>query len=82
VILVLALFFILFSYIHPVMGFFGAWSDRRTAAVELGQLKTEHSSLEAKAGSLDGRDAAERAARRLGMVRAGERPYVIKGLGN
>jgi cell division protein FtsB len=80
VILVLALFFILVSYIHPLLGFFGAWNDKRAAATELDQLKTEHASLEQKAGSLNGRDAAERAARHLGMVQAGERAYVIKGL--
>jgi cell division protein FtsB len=78
VILVLALFFILISYVHPVLGFFGAWNDRRAAASELTQLKQEHTALESKAGSLDSRDAAERAARRLGMVGAGERAYVIK----
>jgi hypothetical protein len=33
-----------------------------------------------KASTLDSRDAAEQAARRLGMVRNGERAYVIKGL--
>ena len=82
VILVLALFFVLVSYVHPLLGFFGAWNDRRAAASDLTQLKAEHASLQAKAGSLNSRDAAERAARRLGMVGAGERSYVIKGLGH
>jgi hypothetical protein len=81
VILVLALFLVLASYIHPLLGFVGAWNDRRTAATELSQLKDEHASLQSKAGSLDSRDAAERAARRLGMVGTSERAYVIKGLG-
>lgn len=82
VILVLALFGVLISYIHPLLGFVGAWQDKRTAATELSALRAEHAQLVRKAGLLDGRDAAERAARRLGMVSQGERAYVIKGLGN
>jgi cell division protein FtsB len=80
VILVLALFGVLVSYIHPLLGFVGAWQDKRTAATELSALRAEHAQLVKKAGSLDGRDAAEKAARRLGMVSEGERAYVIKGL--
>jgi cell division protein FtsB len=79
VILVLALFAVLASYIHPLLGFVGAWEDKRAAATELSALRAEHAQLVRKAGSLDGRDAAERAARRLGMVAEGERAYVIKG---
>ncbi len=81
VILVLALFFVLISYIHPALGFWGAWNDKRSAAAELGQLRSEHAALKAKASSLDSRTEAERAARRLGMVADGERAYVIQGLG-
>jgi cell division protein FtsB len=81
VILVLALFGVLVSYIHPALGFVSAWNDKRTAATELSQLRAEHASLQAKATSLDGRNAAEQAARRLGMVANGERAYVIQGLG-
>ena len=81
-ILVLALFFVLISYIHPALGFWSAWNDKRSAATELSQLRAEHDQLKAKASSLDNRNEAERAARRLGMVAEGERAYVIKGLGH
>lgn len=80
VILVLALFGVLISYVHPLLGFVGAWNEKRSAATELSALKAEHTSLVAKTSSLDSRDAAERAARKLGMVDTGERAYVIKGL--
>ena len=82
VILVLALFGVLISYIHPLLGFVGAWQDKRTAATELSALKAEHAQLVNKSRSLDGRDTAEKAARRLGMVARGERAYVIKNLGH
>jgi cell division protein FtsB len=78
VILVLALFGVLVSYIHPALGFFSAWNDKRSAAAELSSLRSEHAALKAKASSLDSRDEAERAARKLGMVADGERAYVIQ----
>ena len=81
VILVLALFGVLISYIHPALGFVSAWNDKRSAAAELSQLRSEHDTLKARASSLDGHAAAEHAARKLGMVAEGERAYVIKGLG-
>ncbi len=80
VILVLALFGVLVSYVHPALGFVSAWNDKRTAAAELSQLRDEHAVLKAKASSLDSRNEAERAARKLGMVADGERAYVIQGL--
>ena len=82
VILVLALFAVLASYIHPALGFVSAWNDKRSAAAELSELRREHDSLKAKTTSLDSHAAAERAARRLGMVADGERAYVIQGLGS
>jgi cell division protein FtsB len=80
VVLVIALFAILASYFHPLLGFFGAYQDKKAAATELTELRREHSQLVNKASTLHSRDAAELAARRLGMVRNGERAYVIKGL--
>ncbi len=77
-ILVLALFGVLVSYIHPTLGFVSAWNDRRSAAGELSQLRSEHDALKAKASTLDSSAAAEHAARRLGMVAEGEHAYVIK----
>jgi cell division protein FtsB len=81
VLLVLALFAVFLSYIHPALGFFTAWNDKRTAAAELSQLRSEHDALKAKTSTLGSRAAAEHAARRLGMVSEGERAYVIQGLG-
>src|SRR3954451_21217099 len=80
VIRLLPLLGVLFSYIRPLLGFVGAWQDKRPAATELSALRAEHAQLVKKAGSLDGRDAAQKAPRRLGMVSEGERAYVIKGL--
>ena len=78
VILVLALFGVLVSYVHPALGVWSAWNDKRSASAELSQLRDEHAALKAKASSLDSDAEAERAARKLGMVADGERAYVIQ----
>lgn len=78
VILVLVLFAVLISYVSPVLNFVDAWRDSGAERTQLQDLQRENAKLRARAGSLDGPDAAERAARRLGMVASGERSYVIK----
>jgi cell division protein FtsB len=78
VILVLVLFAVLASYVSPVLNFVDAWRDSGTERTQLQELQRENAALRSRAGSLDGPDAAERAARRLGMVATGERSYVIK----
>ena len=47
---------------------------------ELHSLAEENHALEKRVRALRDPGALEREARRLGMVRAGERPYVIEGL--
>ena len=41
---------------------------------------TENAALRQRIANLDGPDAAERAARKLGMVTPGEGSYVLHGL--
>jgi cell division protein FtsB len=57
--------------------------QRRTAAehaAELRRLEAEHERLTRRAQELTRADAIEREARRLGMVKRGERAYVVEGL--
>jgi len=78
--LLLVLGVIVLLYVPPAMRWF---EQRQTAArqsAELEELRREHEELEARLESLRGPDAVEREARRLGMVRLGERPVVIEGL--
>jgi cell division protein FtsB len=81
VVLVLVIFAILVSYINPVVNFVDAWSDSRTERSSLAEVRGENAKLRQRLESLDAPDAAERSARRLGMVAEGEQPYVIRGLG-
>jgi len=78
VVLVLALFAVLASYVGPALNFFDAWQDSRSERTQLQELQRQNAELRSRAGALEGPDAAERAARRLGMVASGERSYVIK----
>jgi hypothetical protein len=81
VVLVLVIFAILVSYINPVVNFVDAWSDSRSERSSLVEVRTENAKLRQRLEALDAPDAAERSARRTGMVLEGERPYVIRGLG-
>jgi len=80
VVLVIVIFAILVSYINPVVNFVGAWTESRSERASLAELKTENERLRRQVESLQGPEAAERSARRIGMVAEGELPYVVRGL--
>jgi cell division protein FtsB len=80
VVLVLVLFAVLVSYINPAVNFIDAWRDSRAEYSQLRDLREENAKLRERVTALDGPGAAERAARRLGMVEPGEGSYVIRGL--
>jgi cell division protein FtsB len=71
---------ILLSYVSPLMH----WVEQsRTAADqrdELRALRAENRHLKRRARQLRDPRALEREARRLGMVRQGERAFVVKNL--
>jgi len=67
-------------YVHPLLS---VWSTRGEAArrrADVVELQREHLRLERRLKALQSPFALEREARRLGMVRAGERAYVVSGL--
>ena len=75
--LVLVLFAILVLYVNPVVNFLDAWRDSRAESEQLAELKTENAELRERAAILAEPDAAERGARKLGMVEPGERSVVL-----
>ena len=76
--LVLVLFVIVALYVNPVVNFVDAWRDSRAESEQLAELKAEHARLKERAATLAEPDAAERGARRLGMIAPGERSVVIE----
>jgi cell division protein FtsB len=75
--LVLVLFAILVLYVNPVVNFIDAWRDSRSESAQLAELKAENRQLQERSAILAEPDAAERGARRLGMVEPGERSVVV-----
>jgi cell division protein FtsB len=78
--LVLVLVAICIAYIKPALNFFDAWQDSKAEHQALAELREENAGLRERIANLDGPDAAERAARKLGMVTPGEGSYVLHGL--
>jgi cell division protein FtsB len=76
--LLFMLFVILLLYIRPV----AHWVQQRSTAAhsraDLQDLRRERDRLRARLRQLSGTGAVEHEARKMGMVRPGERPYVIE----
>ena len=69
---------ILLLYISPAKHWIEQSGTARAEKSALTQLESEHHRLERRVKELRDPQAVEREARRLGMVRQGERAYVIE----
>jgi cell division protein FtsB len=67
-------------YISPAKHWIEQSQTADEQNTELRDLTREHRRLERQVKALDSPGALEREARRLGMVRVGERAYVIENL--
>jgi cell division protein FtsB len=76
--LLFTLFVIVLLYIRPVSHWIQQRSTAAHSASDLRDLQREHDRLEARLRQLSGAGAVEREARKMGMVRQGEQPYVIQ----
>ena len=71
---------VLYLYIGPARSWVSTWSEARQKREEVAALRSENERLKVRRDDLRRRSALEREARRLGMVKAGERAYIIEGL--
>jgi cell division protein FtsB len=71
---------ILFSYASPARQWIKQSGTAGRQTQELSELNRENRGLKQRLRALRDPGALEREARRLGMVRAGERSYVIENL--
>jgi cell division protein FtsB len=78
--LLLTLGFILLLYISPAKHWFQQSRTAGHQGDELRELRAENQQLSRRVKALQRPDALEREARGLGMVRQGERSYVIENL--
>jgi cell division protein FtsB len=73
--------FVLLLYIGPAARWVSTYRQAKEKRAEVAQLQAQNRSLRGRQASLQGASSLERQARRLGMVRAGEKLYVISGTG-
>jgi cell division protein FtsB len=78
--LLVVLLAILGLYISPVRSWLTQSRTAEDHRTEVRQLERENAELRARARALKRPEVLEREARRLGMVRRGERAYVIENL--
>ena len=78
--LLLLLGVVLLLYVNPAINYLQTWQAANAKRGEVDRLQAENKRLLARRAALRQPATLEREARRLGMVRPGERAYVIKGL--
>jgi cell division protein FtsB len=80
VVLLVVLLGMLFLYVGPARSYWSTVQEAKHRRAEVTRLKHENTRLRARRDALRNPAALEREARRLGMVRPGERSYVVKHL--
>ena len=69
---------VLYLYVGPAVSWVSAYRQAGEKRAEVAALEERNAQLEARRRQLRDRSALEREARRLGMVKAGEKAYVIE----
>jgi cell division protein FtsB len=78
--LLVVLLVLVYLYAGPARSYWTTVHEAKQRRAEVAVLKRENLRLRARRDALQGSSALEREARRLGMVRPGERPYVLQHL--
>jgi cell division protein FtsB len=71
---------VLYLYIGPARTFVSTYLEAKRKRADVAALRAENHRLRARRASLTRPSALEREARRLGMVKAGEKEYVVRDL--
>jgi hypothetical protein len=71
---------LVFLYASAGLHMFSKWRQSRHDGAALGRMEREHAALVRQHQALSGSSAVEASARRLGMMRGNEQPYVVSGL--
>jgi len=67
-------------YVGPSISFLHTYKEAQARRGEVRALQAENARLRARKQALKSPATLEREARRLGLVKPGERPFVVKGL--
>ena len=68
------------AYVGPLHSLFSTWHESNAKQAQLHQLQREHEALVRRARALRDPRTVQAEARRLGMVKPGERSYVVGNL--
>jgi cell division protein FtsB len=79
--LLIVLFAILLAYISPISHWLRQSQTAKKEEAQLAELQDENEQLKGRIADLKRPLALEREARKLGMIKEGERAYVIENLG-
>ncbi len=72
--------FVLYLYIGPTRTWISTYGESKERRSQVAELREDNAQLRARQKELRSPSALEKEARRLGMVKAGERAYVVEGL--
>jgi cell division protein FtsB len=70
--------FVLYLYVGPARTWVTTYAEAKRKRGEVAELRREHDRLAARRRELRRPGALEREARKLGMVKAGEKLYVVR----
>jgi cell division protein FtsB len=71
---------VIYLYVGPATTWVSTWREADRKREEVATLRAENERLRERRDALRRQSSLEREARRLGMVKAGERMYVVEGL--
>jgi cell division protein FtsB len=66
--------------VGPAINLLSTWQEANARNAQVERLERENAKLRARKQALNDEATLEREARRLGFVKPGERPYVVRGL--
>jgi cell division protein FtsB len=78
--LLLVLFGVVALYVGPSISYFRTWREAQGRRGEVRELQRENQRLRRRSAELRDTRTLEREARRLGLVKPGELPFIVKGL--
>ena len=71
---------VLYLYIGPALSWISTYKEAGRQRAQVAELRAQNDRLRERKKELTAPGALEREARRLGMVKAGERAYIVEGL--
>ena len=78
--LLLVLLLLVYLYVGPIRSWWSTWQDSKAKQALVERLERENAALRKRRAALQTPQALEREARRMGMVKPDERPFVVRGL--